>query len=230
MTQLQKRLYAIADPEYAKFQGKLVPNVESTRFIGVRIPQLRQFAKEFAKDAECETFLRELPHETYDENMLHAILLNNMKQYDDCLEKVEAFLPFVDNWAACDTIRPKAFAKEREKLLPKVQEWICSEHDFTCRFGMDMLMTYYLDEPYFAREQLQWVADVHRDAYYVKMMAAWYFATALAKQWKDAIEYLEEKKLDEWIHKKTIQKACESYRVNAEQKQHLKQICVDNIQ
>ena len=221
MTQLQNRLFELSDAEYAAFQSKLTPNIAPDKFIGVRVPALREFAKEFSKSPECAKFLNTLPHEYYDENLLHSILLEKVKDYKGCMELVENFLPYVDNWAVCDTLRPKVFAKHRAELLPKLREWIASDKTYTCRFGIDMLMTHYLDDA-FLPEYPELVAAVRSDEYYVRMMAAWYFATALAKQWDAVIPYIENRRLDKWTHNKAIQKAIESYRITPEQKIYLK--------
>ena len=223
MTQLQNRLFELSDAEYAAFQSKLAPNIAPDKFIGVRVPALREFAKEFSKSPECAEFLNTLPHEYYDENLLHSILLEKVKDYKGCMELVERFLPYVDNWAVCDTLRPKVFAKHRAELLPKLREWTASDKTYTCRFGIDMLMTHYLDDA-FQPEYPELVASVRSDEYYVRMMAAWYFATALAKQWDAVIPYIENRRLDKWTHNKAIQKAVESYRITAEQKTYLRSL------
>lgn len=221
MTELQKRLFELSDKNYALFQAKLIPTVPQEKVIGVRVPVLRQFAKDFEKKPECRNFLNTLPHIYYDENMLHSILLSRMKDYDQCIAAVEIFLPYVDNWAVCDILSPKIFNKHKDKLILKIKDWITSDKSYTCRFGMGMLMTHYLDED-FQPEYLELPQKVDSDEYYVKMMVAWFFATALAKQWDDTIPYIEECRLPEWTHKKTIQKACESYRITDEQKAYLK--------
>lgn len=221
MTQLKEKLFALSDKEYAAFQSKLTPTVDAEKFIGVRVPVLREFAKEFSKQAECAEFLDTLPHEYYDENLLHSVILEKVKRYDECLALVEAFLPYVDNWAVCDTLRPKVFAKHKEELLPKIKEWIASDKTYTCRFGIDMLMTHYLDAA-FRPEYPALVTAVHSEEYYVRMMAAWYFATALAKQWDTVIPYIENRQLDRWTHNKAIQKAIESYRITPERKDYLR--------
>lgn len=233
------RLYELQDREYAEFQSKLTPSVEPEFFIGVRVPALRKLAKELAKrDAyfkqkaasgiddtfvvgEAASFLQELPHKYYEENMLHGFLLAEIKDYDMCIAEVERFLPFVDNWAVSDTMSPKVFAKHKEELLVKIREWIASDKTYTCRFGICMLMRYFLDED-FKDEYLALPAAVHSEEYYVKMMVAWYFATALAKQWDATVPYIEQGKLDKWVHNKTIQKARESFRVTDEHKECLK--------
>lgn len=221
MTELQKRLFELKDEKYAEFQAKLTPTVLRDKFIGVRVPALRQFAKEFEKDPACCKFLSTLPHDYYDENMLHSILLSKMKDYESCIAAVEAFLPYIDNWAVCDILSPKVFSKYKDKLLTKIIEWIDSDKTYTCRFGVGMLMTHYLDGD-FKPEYLELPANITSNQYYVNMMVAWYFATALAKQWDATIQYIEERRLPDWTHKKTIQKACESYRITDQQKTYLK--------
>lgn len=223
MATLQERLFAIADREYAAFQAKLTPSVDPALFIGVRVPKLRAFAKEFAMEPEHEAFLRSLPHRYYDENMLHGLLIAEMKNYAACIDAVDAFLPFVDNWAVCDTMSPKVFRKHRPELIEKTKAWILSDKTYTCRFGMRMLMTHYLDTD-FKPEYLALPAAVESEEYYVRMMTAWYYATALAKQWAHAVVYLQENRLDAWVHNKTIQKACESYRISNEQKEYLRSL------
>jgi len=221
MKEIQKRLFSLADSKYAEFQVKLIPTVTPDKFIGVRVPVLRQFSKEFEKDPMCCEFLNTLPHEYFDENLLHSILLGRVKDYDKCVAAVEAFLPYVDNWAVCDTLSPKVFSRHKSELLKKIKEWVVSEKTYTCRFGIGMLMTHYLAED-FKAEYLEIPASVTSEEYYVRMMVAWYYATALAKQWDAAIPYIEGHRLPEWTHNKTIQKACESYRITDEQKAYLK--------
>lgn len=221
MTKVQKRLFEVADKQYALFQAKLIPNIPQERVIGVRVPVLRKIAREFEKEPECRDFLNTLPHAYYDENMLHSILLSNVKNYEECIAAVEAFLPYVDNWAVCDTLRPKVFGKHKDKLLPRIKDWIASDKTYTCRFGIGMLMMHYLDKD-FKPEYLELPQKVDSEEYYVKMMIAWFYATALANQWDATIPYIEEHRLSDWVHKKTIQKACESYRITDEQKAHLK--------
>ena len=221
MTDIQNRLFAAADEKYADFQAKLTPTVAREKFIGVRLPTLRDIAKQFAKEEACKEFLDTLPHEYYDENLLHAILLCNMKKYDECLPLVERFLPFVDCWAVCDSLRPNVFKKRKKELMPNAYRWMKSDKTYTCRFGIDMMMTHFLDED-FSPEYLDAVAECTNDEYYVKMMVAWYFATALAKQWDAAVPYIEKHVLPDWTHRKTIQKACESFRVSDEHKEYLR--------
>lgn len=216
-------LYALQDKEYAAFQAKLTPGIDPELFIGVRVPAARKLAKELKNDPDLPAFLKMLPHRYYDENILHVLLLSEMKDYEECMSGVEAFLPYIDNWAVCDILSPKVFKKHKEELLGKITIWSASEHTYTCRFGMEMLMTHYLDAD-FKPEYLEIPASVHREEYYVKMMQAWFFATALAKQWDAVIPYIQEGRLDTWVHNKTIQKARESYRITPEQKEYLKSL------
>lgn len=224
MTILEKIL-EYKDEEYADFQAKLIPNVPREKFISVRMPILRKLAKEVAKMPEKEEFLLTLPHTYHDENVLHTLLLVDIKDYEECIEKIDCFLPYIDNWAVCDTLSPKVFEKNKAKLINKVREWSKSELTYTCRFGIKTLMTYFLDED-FKKEYLEIPSAIKSDEYYVNMMIAWYFATALAKQWDDTIGYLEKKLLSPWVHNKTIQKARESFRITKDQKEYLKSLKV----
>lgn len=216
-----ERLFELQDKTYADFHSGLVPNVPREKIIGVRVPDARRLAKEYGKDPECRDFLRALPHKYYDENVLHGILLSGQKDYEECVRAVEEFLPYVDNWAVCDILSPKVFRQHRTELIAKIREWSASEKTYTCRFGLEMLMTHYLDED-FRPEYLEIPAGVCSEEYYVNMMIAWFFATALAKQWEAAIPYLRDNRLGAWVHNKTIQKARESFRVTQEQKAYLK--------
>lgn len=219
--EIQKQLYEHQDQAYAEFQSRLIPTVPRETVIGVRVPEIRKLAKRYVKDPEYTEFMKQLPHRYYDENMLHGVLISGMKDYDACIRALEEFLPFVDNWAVCDIMSPKIFQKNRDRLTDKIREWTVSERTYTCRFGIGMLMTHYLDED-FRPEYLEIPAGIHSQEYYVNMMIAWYFATALAKQWDDAVRYLQEKRLIPWVHNKTIQKAKESFRITGEQKEYLK--------
>ena len=219
--EIQKKLCELQDKEYAEFQSKLTPVIPRDAFIGVRVPEVRKLAKSYSKDPECQEFLKELPHQYYDENMLHGLVLSEMKDYDDCIRAVDLFLPYVDNWAVCDIMSPKVFKKHKEQLLEKIREWAASDLVYTCRFGLEMLMSHFLDEDY-APEYLEIPAGVRSEEYYVNMMIAWFFATALAKQCDTTIPYIEGNRLDTWVHNKTIQKARESYRITEEQKEYLK--------
>lgn len=218
---IQDRLFELKDTEYAAFQAKLTPGIPLESFIGVRVPAVRKLAKELYKAGEYEDFISELPHKYYDENMLHGLILSEYKDFDKCIEEVNRFLPYVDNWAVCDIMSPKSFKKNKEKMVDIIKKWSASEHAYTCRFGMEMLMTHFLDDD-FKPEYLEIPAQVHSDEYYVNMMIAWFFATALAKQWDATIPYIADNRLDVWTHNKTIQKARESYRITAEQKEYLK--------
>ncbi len=223
LTPLQKKLFDLRDEEYAAFQLKLTPGIEEEQVIGVRIPVLRKFGKEYAKEEESKDFLLQLPHTYYDENLLHGILLEQITDYSEALQRVDAFLPYVDNWAVCDTMSPKVFGKHKREFLPQIKKWAKSKETYTIRFAVKMLMALYLDED-FDPSYLKIPAAVKKDDYYVNMVIAWYYATALAKQWTDTIPYLEEEKLRPWIHNKTIQKAIESYRITKEQKEYLRQL------
>lgn len=211
------QLFSLGEEDYARFQSRLTPTLPRERFIGVRVPALRKLAKSLAGSEAGESFLRTLPHFYYEENMLHALLLGEMRDFSRCLAAVEAFLPFIDNWAVCDGLSPKVFARHKEALLPKIEAWTVSSHVYTCRFGVGTLMRHFLDED-FRPELLALPASVRSDEYYVNMMLAWFFATALAKQWDAAFPYLMENRLSAWVHNKTIQKCCESYRITDTQK------------
>ena len=221
--EIQKELFSLQDKEYMKFLSKLTPNVSEDTIIGVRIPKIRKLAKKLVKNNEYEDFLKELPHKYYDENLLHGAIISESKDFEKCIKLLDNFLPFVDNWAVCDTISPKIFKKYKKELIEKIKEWSQSDKTYTCRFGVEMLMTHFLDED-FKKEYLEVVADIHSDEYYVKMVVAWFFATALAKQWDYAVIYLEDNRLDVWVHNKTIQKARESLRISLEKKEYLKKL------
>lgn len=223
LTLLQEQLFSLQDPKYREFHSKLMPETDKESIIGIRVPVLRKFAREFAKTSEAELFLQQLPHKYYEENNLHMMLITQIKDYGKCMEEVKRFLPYIDNWATCDFPEPKCFRKNKEAVLVEVRKWINSTETYTIRYGIGMLMRLYLDED-FSSEYLQMAAQVHSQEYYVNMMIAWYFATALAKQWDTVIPYLEERKLDRWVHQKTIQKAVESFRITPEQKVYLKSL------
>ena len=222
MTSIQKRLFELQDKEYACFQSKLTPTVNPELFIGVRVPECRKLAKELMKNdfAEVTDFLAALPHKYYDENMLHGLLISEIRDFGKAVEETERFLPYVDNWAVCDIMSPKVFRKHKTELLDRIREWTNSKETYTIRFGIEMLMSHYLDDD-FKPEYIEIPAKVHSDEYYVNMMVAWFFATALTKQWDSTIPYIENDKLDTWVHNKTIQKARESYRITDEQKVYL---------
>ena len=218
---VQKRLFEMQDAEYRDFHAKLVPTMEKTKFIGIRTPMLRKFAKKFGKTEESEIFLQVLPHQYYEENNLHGLLIEQIRDYDKCLEELERFLPFIDNWATCDLLALHMMKKHRDVFIREVFRWIESDQPYTIRFGIGMLMRHYLDEE-FKPEYPEKVAAIRSEEYYVNMMRAWYFATALAKQYDKILPFLLEKRLDVWTHNKTIQKAVESYRITSKQKTYLK--------
>lgn len=221
LKEIETCFFEMQDLEYKEFHCRLMPNIEKQRVIGIRIPELRKFSRKIYGTVLAEVFLKELPHKYYEENNLHAFLTEQIKDYDKCIARLEKFLPFVDNWATCDMLRPKVFAKNKDKLIVKIREWIKSEHTYTIRFGIEMLMVHFLESD-FKPEYLNLVAEVKNEEYYVMMMKAWYFATALAKQYDSALPYLEEKRLDKTTHNKTISKALESYRITEVQKKYLK--------
>ena len=221
MTELQKSLFELQDLKYRDFHAKLLPGIEKEKIIGIRTPILRKFAREFAKTQDAQEFLQELPHQYYEENNLHLMLVTQIRDYEKCLEEVTRFLPYIDNWATCDLPLPKCFEKHKDELIMDVKNWINSKDTYIIRYGIGVLLRLYLDEG-FKDEYPRLVAGVVSDEYYVNMMIAWYFATALAKQWDAVIGYLEKRKLSEWVHRKTIQKAIESYRITKEQKEYLK--------
>lgn len=224
-TPLQERLFALQDKQYAAFQAKLTPGVPMDSFIDIRVPVARKLAKEYAKEEDSKMFLQQLPHTYYDENILHSLLISQIKDYDECIRQTDAFLTYVDNWAVCDILSPKVFAKHKDELMEKIKAWSKSSHTYTCRFGIETLMSQYLDKD-FKEEYLEIPASAKSVEYYVKMMVAWFFATALAKQWDAIIPYIEQHRLAPWTHNKTIQKAIESYRISPEQKAYLRTLKV----
>ena len=221
MKSIEKMLFELRDEEYAKFQAKLTPTVDPALFIGVRVPEVRKLAKKLKDNSDAAKFLKELPHKYYDENMLHGLLVSEIKDYEEAINETDKFLPFVDNWAVCDIMSPKIFKKHKEALIEKILEWTKSSETYTIRFGIEMLMSHYLDDD-FKAEYLEIPVTVRSEEYYVNMMIAWFFATALTKQWDAAIPYIENHKLEKWTHNKTIQKAIESYRITDEQKTYLR--------
>ena len=220
---IQQQLFELQDLKYRDFHAKLVPGMDVNDIIGVRTPELRKLAKQLAKDERVGDFLAVLPHRYLDEMNLHGFIISELKDYDECLEEIERFLPYVNNWATCDLLSPKAFKqkKNRVRLIEDIKRWMASDEPFIIRFGIEMLMSFYLDED-FKPEYLKWVSDIRHEHYYVKMMVAWYFATALAKQWESTLPYIVESTLEKWTHNKAIQKAVDSYRITPEQKELLK--------
>ena len=220
-TVISEKLFDLQDKAYQAFQSKLMPNVSPDAIIGVRTPLLRKLAAELAGTPQAEEFLRVLPHKYYEENNLHAFLVEKIRNFDTALTETERFLPYIDNWATCDCFCPRAFAKHKPELLTSIRRWLDSDQIYTVRYAMGMLMRYYLDGE-FNPEYLAWVAAVHSEEYYLNMMRAWYFATALAKQPEAALPWLTQRRLDVWTHNKTIQKAVESFRISPEMKQRLR--------
>lgn len=208
------------DAKYQAFQARLIPNIEPESIIGVRTPQLRALAKEMDR-----SFLGNLPHRYFEENQIHAFMLEREKDFRTAVSEVDGYLPYVDNWATCDQLNPEVFKKHRDELLPHIRRWIGSGHTYTIRFGIKMLMDHFLDGAFNA-EYPQMVADIHSEEYYVRMMQAWYFATALAKRYDAVAPYIEHYRLEKWTHNKAIQKAAESYRITPKQKEYLKQFRV----
>ena len=218
-------LFRLQDKEYARMQAKIIPTVSPDRIIGVRTPALRDFAKSLNKDQDIGEFLSYLPHQYFDEDQLHAFVISLERDFDKCIAEVDAFLPYIDNWATCDQLSPKAFKKEPEKLLPFIRIWIKSDKTYTVRFAIGLLMQHFLDD-HFDLKYADEVAGIRSEEYYIKMMIAWYFATALAKQYELVLPYLKDKRLDDWVHNKAIQKSIESYRITDEQKEYLRTLKV----
>ena len=221
--EIREELFRLQDTEYRDFQSKLIPTAGKETFIGVRTPELKRLAKEIAKRDDLCIFLEDLPHKYFDENQLHAFIISDTRDFNLCLERLDVFLHYVDNWATCDQMSPKVFKKHRNELAGPIKKWITDEHCYTVRFGIGMLMEHFLDND-FDLYYPEMVAAVASEEYYVKMMKAWYFATALAKQYDAAIPYLENKRLDTWTHNKTIRKAIESYRVGPAEKEYLRSL------
>lgn len=222
MEEIQKHLFELQDMAYRDFHSRLMPDIDKETIIGIRVPVLRKYAKSIAGTELSEKFIKELPHRYYEENNLHMMFITRIKDYDRCISEIERFLPYIDNWATCDFPAPKCFENHKEELLPVIKRWIASGETYTIRYGIGMLMRLYLDAD-FDPEYVKLVAEVKSDEYYVNMMIAWYMATALAKQWDAVIPYIEEHRMSDWVHRKTIQKAVESYRITDEQKKYLKE-------
>ena len=222
MNNIENYLFDLQDIKYRLMQIKIIPTVNPKSIIGVRTPELRKYAKELIKE-DYSVFLNQLPHKYFDENQLHAFIISEIKDYSECINFINKFLPYIDNWATCDQLSPKIFKKYTNELLINIKDWINSKNTYTVRFGIGMLMSYYLDDK-FNTEYLELVSNIKSDEYYINMMIAWFFATALAKQYMDTLPYIENKKLDIWTHNKTIQKAIESYRILPEYKEYLKKL------
>ena len=220
-TDIEAAFIGLRDEKYASFQQKLIPGTEGKRFIGVRTPDLRKLAKELSKRPDINDFLASLPHSSFDEDQLHAFIVSEEKDLEKCVALTEAFLPYIDNWATCDQFSPKVFSKHPDELLPHIRCWLSSERTYTVRFAVGMLMKHFLGE-HFRREYADMAADIRSEEYYINMARAWYFSAALASNYAEILPYIKQKRLDIWTHNKTIQKAVESFRITAEQKQYLR--------
>lgn len=218
---IRNRLFALQDLSYRDFSAKLIPNIYEDRIIGIRTPDIRKLAKELSETEQGMEFIHILPHKYHEENCLHAFIIELIKDYDLCLSEIQRFLPYIDNWATCDSLSPKVFAKNKDKLINEIKSWISDDKTYTIRFGIGMLMRHYLDDN-FDPVYPEMLSEIRSEEYYVNMMLAWYYATALAKQYEAVIPYIEEKKLSVWVHNKTIRKAIESYRITDEQKKYLR--------
>lgn len=221
MNTIREELFKLQDKKYKDFQAKLIPNIDINSLIGVRTPELKNLAKRMVKENNYSSFLNDLPHKYFDENQLHAFIISEIKNYDECINYINKFLPFVDNWATCDQMSPKVFKKHKDDLIKYIKKWIKSKKTYTIRFGIGMLMQYYLDNE-FKIEYLDLVCNIKSEEYYVNMMKAWFFATSLAKKYDETIKIIENNILDKWTHNKTIQKSIESYRITADEKEYLK--------
>lgn len=218
---IQSKLFSLQDTTYRAFQQKLIPSIDPETIIGIRTPALRNLAKELSGTPEAAAFLQRLPHHYLEENNLHAFLIARIKDFSQAIDATDAFLPYVNNWATCDQLSPKVFSKYPDALLPQIQRWMKSGQTYTIRFGIGMLMRYFLDQN-FSSDYLKAVASIQSDKYYVNMMIAWFFATALAKQYDAVLPYFQQPRLSPWTHNKAIQKAIESYRITGEQKTYLR--------
>ena len=223
--EIRKELYLLQDEAYREFQAKLIPGMGLDQVIGVRTPLLRKLARQIVKEEDTQAFLEELPHEYFDETQLHAFVISEVRDPEEAFWRTEQFLPYVNNWATCDQLSLKVFRKCRKELLKRIEQWLASGRTYTVRFGIGMLMQHFLDEA-FDPKYPAIVSKVRSEEYYVNMMIAWYFATALAKQYEAVLPYIEKQKLDPWTHNKTIQKAVESYRITPQQKEYLKTLKV----
>lgn len=227
LDEIRNELFKMQDIAYRDFNSKLIPTLDKSLFIGVRTPELRKYAKQLAKREDIEEFLHSLPHKYFDENQLHAFIVSEIKDFKSCVDKVNEFLPYIDNWATCDQLSPKVFKKHHKELIAYIKEWLESDKVYTVRFGIGMLMEHFLDED-FDISYLETVSNIRSDEYYVNMMIAWYFATALAKQYESVIPFIENNRLDIWTHNKAIQKAVESLRISDEKKEYLKSLKIKN--
>ncbi|MBP3360321.1 MAG: DNA alkylation repair protein [Clostridia bacterium] len=227
MRDIQKELFELGDKKYKEFHSRLIPEVKPDAIIGVRTPVLRKYARELAEDPQSRQFMNSLPHIYYDENNLHGFLIERIKDFDTAVYETERFLPYIDNWATCDMLLPPVFKKNRKLLLPKIREWIKSDSVYTVRYAIGLLLSLYLDDE-FTPELAALAASVKSEEYYINMMIAWYFATALFKQYEIAVTYLTEHRLSAWVHNKAIQKAVESRRIPDETKAYLKTLKISS--
>ena len=225
LDEIRNELFKMQDIAYRDFNSKLIPTVDKSLFIGVRTPELRKYAKQLAKREDIEEFLHSLPHKYFDENQLHAFIVSEIKDFKSCVDKVNEFLPYIDNWATCDQLSPKVFKKHHKELIAYIKEWLESDKVYTLRFGIGMLMEHFLDED-FDIIYPETVSNIRSDEYYVNMMIAWYFATALAKRYESVLTFIENRSLEIWTHNKAIQKAVESYRISTDRKTYLKELKV----
>jgi len=225
LDEIRNELFKMQDTAYRDFNSKLIPTVDKSLFIGVRTPELRKYAKQLAKREDIEDFLNLLPHKYFDENQLHAFIVSEIKDFKSCVDKVNEFLPYIDNWATCDQLSPKVFKKHHKELIAYIKEWLESDKVYTLRFGIGMLMEHFLDED-FDIIYPETVSNIRSDEYYVNMMIAWYFATALAKRYESVLTFIENRSLEIWTHNKAIQKAVESYRISTDRKTYLKELKV----
>lgn len=227
LDEIRNELFKMQDTAYRDFNSKLIPTVNKESIIGVRTPELRKYAKQLAKREDIEEFLHTLPHKYFDENQLHAFIVSEIKDFKNCVDKVDEFLPYIDNWATCDQLSPKVFKKYHKELITYIKEWLESDKVYTLRFGIGMLMEHFLDED-FDISYLETVSNIRSDEYYVNMMIAWYFATALAKRYESVLPFIENRRLEIWTHNKAIQKAVESLRISDEKKEYLKNLKIKN--
>ncbi len=230
LNEIRTELFKMQDMDYRDFNSKLIPTVDKESMIGIRTPELRKYAKQLGKSSEVKEFLQDLPHKYFDENQLHAFIISEIKDFKNCIDEINRFLPYIDNWATCDQLSPKIFKKHHSELFAYIKDWLKSDKIYTLRFGIGMLMEHFLDED-FDIIYPETVSKIRSDEYYVNMMIAWYFATALAKQYESIIPFIENRSLDIWTHNKAIQKATESYRISEDQKTYLKslKIKIDKI-
>ena len=230
LNDIRTELFKMQDMDYRDFNSKLIPTVDKESMIGIRTPELRKYAKQLVKSSEVKEFLQDLPHKYFDENQLHAFIISEIKDFKNCIDEINRFLPYIDNWATCDQLSPKIFKKHHSELFAYIKDWLKSDKVYTLRFGIGILMEHFLDED-FDIIYPETVSKIRSDEYYVNMMIAWYFATALAKQYESILPFIENNSLDIWTHNKVIQKATESYRISEDQKTYLKslKIKIDKI-